>query len=275
MTGVPAGWCVKLFDTIGFERRWYVLCSENRVAMLTDHGEKLNTACSGYISSAAARYLPFAVFMAFIGFEGVLRFLADHGVVNLPDVCFLYLYPVRIVAVVSILYSCRCRYRELDWKGLVNLRYTSVSVFAGLVVYLLWITLDSWTLGLTQTGVGYNPEKLAHSAKLAVITIRILGAVLVVPLMEELFWRSFLIRYIQNPDFEKVAIGGFSWASFLITIVLFGVEHHQIVAGIVAGIIYNLLLYHTKNIAHCVLAHSITNLILAGYVLAAGRWDLW
>jgi len=46
------------------------------------------------------------------------------------------------------------------------------------------------------------------------------------PSFEEPFWRSFLIRWVVNPDFEKVAFGTFTLASFAGTVVLFGLEHN-------------------------------------------------
>ena len=104
---------------------------------------------------------------------------------------------------------------------------------------------------------------------------RIAGAVLVVPLMEELFWRSFLIRYIIDKNFDSVRMGTFTWASFLITAVLFGFEHNYILAGIMAGVFYNLLLYKTRSLAQCVLAHAVTNLALAIYVVSTGKWQFW
>lgn len=94
-------------------------------------------------------------------------------------------------------------------------------------------------------------------------------------LMEELFWRSFLIRSIIARDFEKVPLGLFTWASFLLTVVLFVLEHTLIPAGIMAGLFYNLILYGTRSIAQCVLALAVTNLALAGYVLITRKWYFW
>jgi CAAX prenyl protease-like protein len=93
--------------------------------------------------------------------------------------------------------------------------------------------------------------------------------------MEELFWRSFLIRYIIGNDFSKIPIGTFSWASFLITVVLIGLEHHYFLAGMMAGAVFNLLLYFTRSISQCILAHAVANLALGIYVLQTGKWLFW
>jgi hypothetical protein len=107
------------------------------------------------------------------------------------------------------------------------------------------------------------------------VLFRMAGAVLIVPLMEELFWRSFLIRYIIDKNFENVPPGTFTWVSFLLTVVLFGFEHHYILAGMMAGVFYNLLLYRTRSLAQCVLSHAVTNLALGIYVVSTGKWQFW
>ena len=105
--------------------------------------------------------------------------------------------------------------------------------------------------------------------------IRIFGASVVVPIMEELFWRSFLIRWIVNTRFESVPLGTFTVGSFLITVVLFGLEHNLWLAGMMAGAAYNLLLYRTGRIWPCILAHGLTNFLLGVHVLVTQEWQWW
>jgi CAAX prenyl protease-like protein len=166
-------------------------------------------------------------------------------------------------------------YPELTIKDLTNVPATLASCCFGLLVFALWIRMD-WTLGAAGMPQGFNPELLPGRNTQIVMTIfRIAGAVLVVPLMEELFWRSFLIRYVIDKNFDTVPMGTFTWASFLFTAVLFGLEHNYIFAGIMAGIFYNLLLYRTRSLAQCVLSHAVTNLALAIYVVYTGKWQFW
>lgn len=225
-------------------------------------------------SPAAARYLPFVAYMLFVGAEELIRMLIERGVLPLAREQLLYLYPLKILVVVGLLYSFRRQYHELSWRDLHKLPTTLFVSVVGLLVFLLWINLD-WVFHAASTPHGYDPTLLSPALQLPMTVVRIAGAVLVVPVMEELFWRSFLIRYIDNQQFEAVPVGHFSWASFLITVVLFGLEHHLIVAGMVAGILYNLVLYRTRSLAQCILAHGITNLALALYVLNTGRWEFW
>ena len=110
---------------------------------------------------------------------------------------------------------------------------------------------------------------------MAWISIRLFGAVVIVPIMEELFWRSFLLRYLINTEFKQVTLGTFNWFSLIWTVLLFGLEHQRWLAGMAAGILYTLLLYRTKSLSACILAHAITNLALGIYVLVTQHWEYW
>jgi hypothetical protein len=88
------------------------------------------------------------------------------------------------------------------------------------------------------------------------IGVRVFGAVVVVAFMEEIFWRGFLIRWIDGKDFKRVPIGVCSWKSFGITVVVFGFEHEQWLAGMVCGALYNWLYCRRKDLFSCVLAHA-------------------
>jgi hypothetical protein len=105
------------------------------------------------------------------------------------------------------------------------------------------------------------------------VAIRIAGAALVVPVMEELFWRSFLMRWIAAPDFESVEPSQLGFKSFVITVLLFGVEHNLWLAGIVAGAAYSLLYMRHRTLWSPILAHAVTNGLLGIWVVrpAAGR----
>lgn len=228
-----------------------------------------------FINSAFYRYIPFAVFMAFVGLDEVMRFLAGHGLIILEETTLYYLYPVKILVVAYLLYRYRSEYHELSFKELLTIPTTLVVSCVGVLIFILWTRMD-WTLDAAATPLGFNPMQLPDRTVQIVMTLfRVGGAVLVVPLMEELFWRSFLIRYIIDSNFEQVRIGTFTWGSFLLTVVLFGAEHNYIYAGIMAGVVYNLVLYKTRSLAQCVLAHAVTNLALAIYVVFTGQWQFW
>ncbi len=221
------------------------------------------------------RVAPFALFMTFVGLEEALRFLTGKGLLEISPQVVQGLYPVKALAVALVLFLFPGSYDEINMRDLAKPLALMLSVAAGLAVFAFWVRLDlPWaTIGKPA---GFDPNIYTDGSVRSVMTaFRLFGAVLVVPVMEELFWRSFLIRYIVSPDFSKVPVGHVTWPSFLVTAVLFGLEHNLVVAGILAGIVYNALLCHTRSLSSCILAHAVTNLALGIYVLTAGRWYFW
>jgi len=227
----------------------------------------MTEAASNLPAKLPPQVLPFALFMAFIGIEEVLRSL---GLPGLPPYAA---YPLKTVATAALLLFLRKSYRELEFRDLLAPLPTLLSVTLGVAVFLLWIRMD-WGFATLGTPAGYNPQVFGAAAPL-LAGIRLFGAAAVVPVMEELFWRSFLLRYLIAPDFSRVAVGRFTWSSFLIATALFGLEHNLYLAGMMAGAAYNLLLYRTKSVAQCILCHAVTNLALGIYVLCTGNWQFW
>lgn len=221
------------------------------------------------------RVLPFALFMGWIGLEECLRFVALRHGTPLPESAMQYLYAGRALSAGTALYLFRDRFPELRLRDLLELKTTALCAGAGVVTFLLWISVPA-ALQSPSPPAGFDPALFPEGATRALmVAVRVAGAVAVVPVMEELFWRSFLLRYLVSADFDSVPLGSFTWASFLCTSLLFGLEHHLILSGILAGALYNLILYRTRSLAQCVLAHAVTNLALALYVLETGRWQFW
>ncbi|MBY0585581.1 CAAX prenyl protease-related protein [bacterium] len=126
--------------------------------------------------------------------------------------------------------------------------------------------------------VGFNPfQEIADPiARYAFLIARFIGLALIVPIIEEVFWRGFLLRYlIDDRQFNSVPVGTFSSMSFLLVTLFFGLVHPELVAALFWGAGINLLLYQTRNLWATVIAHGITNLLLGIYVLQYGAWQLW
>jgi len=187
-----------------------------------------------------------------------------------PSEGFLpWLYPLKTVAVGAILVAFAEAFPPLER------RFTALAVSVGVVVFVLWV-LPEGRYPMWATPRGANPfEHLSGMSAWAWIGVRIVGASVVVAVMEEVFWRGFLLRWIVNQDFRKVPIGAFTWPSFLVTSALFAVEHPRWLVGLMAGVAYNLLLYRTRSLYACIVAHGVTNLVLALWVLHTGRWSFW
>jgi hypothetical protein len=109
------------------------------------------------------------------------------------------------------------------------------------------------------------------------IGVRIAGAVLVVPVMEELFWRDYLWRMILAPnDFKLAKVGEWGWMPFLIVSGVFSVVHgNWWLTAIVWALMVGALLVYTKSLGACIIAHATTNLLLALYVLKTHDWSFW
>jgi len=108
------------------------------------------------------------------------------------------------------------------------------------------------------------------------LAFRIFGTAVLVPIIEELFWRGWLMRYIINPNFQKIPLGAYSSTALWLTAALFATEHGPYwEVGFLAGLIYNLWMVRTRNLMDCIVAHAVTNACLAAYVLAFGRWEYW
>ncbi len=102
---------------------------------------------------------------------------------------------------------------------------------------------------------------------------RAAGIALCVPVMEELFWRGFLMRWLIQDDFTAVPMGTYTPYSFWITTALFaGVHGAEWPQGLVVGLLYGAWFVRTKKLGDIMLAHGVTNLLLTFYCLIAHDW---
>jgi len=218
-----------------------------------------------------SRAFPFAAYMLFILIQDMVTPLFSEAIASvwLTPV----IYAIKIAAVIAVLIYFWRSYDELRMENIEPAKLLW-ALGAGVFVFVLWINTD-WKFATMGNPTVYDPRLIPGNRVYIFIALRLFGASVVVPIFEEIFWRSFILRYIINPDFTRVNIGAFTWASFLISSLLFGLEHYLWLAGIVAGLCYNLLLYKTKHINYCILAHGITNFLLGLYVLFTASWRFW
>ena len=218
------------------------------------------------------RILPFAVYMGFIALSQLLTMLfpADAQSQGIE----LWLYPVKIFVVGGLLVFFWSKFSELKNPICVNWREGLSVVGVGLLVYFLWVRMD-WSWAIQGELSAYNPFEHANGMGILLAGVRLFGASVVVPVMEELFWRSFLIRWIIDNRFNAVPLGAFTIGSFAATVVLFGLEHNLWLAGMMAGALYNILLYQTRRLWPCILAHGLTNFVLGIHVLVTEEWQWW
>lgn len=242
---------------------------------MTEHNEhRIVTSAPATLSvdtpflnrAAWARILPFGTYIFFI----ILGDLLARAGVERADL--RWLYPVQTGAVLLLLAVFWRKYEELRSFSL-SFRQAAVAVVAGVIVLVLWVNLTApWMI--VGNSAGYDPRTNGEIDWL-LVAIRIAGAALVVPLMEELFWRSFLMRWVEDSEFERVDPARVGLKAILIPVVLFGFEHNLWLAGIVAGAAYTLLYMRHRNLWSPVLAHAVTNGLLGVWVVATGSWTFW
>lgn len=154
----------------------------------------------------------------------------------------------------------------------------------GVAVFALWILPDllfpgyraHWLFTNSVTGAVQSSIPPADLRSPLVLLFRTARAALLVPIIEELFWRGFLLRWLEKPEFEAIPFGSYAPKAFLLTALLFASEHGPYWdVGLLAGAAYNYWAIHTKRLGDCILAHGVTNLCLSLYTIATGKWEYW
>lgn len=213
------------------------------------------------------RSLPFGLYIAFLAIEGLLPDWA-------PGFDVRWLYPVKVGFVALALAVLWRYYTELETWWL-SAGQVLLSVVVGLVVLGLWVNLDAGWMLMGEVGKGFNPTDEAGRIDWVLVAFRIAGAALVVPLMEELFWRSFIQRWAQQSDFLALDPAKIGLKALLIASALFATAHLQWFAGLIAGLAYGWLYIRTRNLWAPILAHAVTNGGLGVYVVVTGQWSFW
>jgi CAAX prenyl protease-like protein len=213
--------------------------------------------------SATAYAAPIVVFGVLTGVEGLL-----------PAGAYPVFYIVKIAVVTATLAYFRGPLGDIRPSWAV----VPLGAAVGLVVFAEWVLLDHFVpyphLG---TRVGYNPFEAIDEvgARWAFLVARFYGLVLVVPVMEELFWRSFLLRYATTADFTSLAVGQFSMTAFWIVVALSAVAHPEWLVAAIASALFAWLLHHTRSLFAVIVSHAVTNSALGGYILIRGQWQYW
>jgi CAAX prenyl protease-like protein len=226
----------------------------------------------------------------------VLNFISDWWAYVIPMAAFMlftwvgtlgkdwfppsYVAKTLIVPVLLILFWHR--YTQIRWN------YWWLGIIVGVIGLVQWIGMEKilmsqswlfWTrLSSDIKNEAFDPTRYFSSpARMwSFIAIRLAGATLVVPVMEELFWRDFLWRNIAAPnDFKLVQVGEYDSTAFWLTPILFASVHVQWLTAIVWGLLIAVLLVRTKSLGACIIAHAVTNFLLGLYVLHTHEWFFW
>lgn len=219
--------------------------------------------------SAWARIAPFALFMLLLALRGAWP---PGGLWGLDG---RWLYAVQTLAVGTLLIVLSRQYGELVVQNLPTGREWLISVAVGAGVFVLWVTLDRPWMKVGEPAASFVPLKPDGRIDNLLVTFRLLGAVVVVPVMEELFWRSFLMRWIDHPIFAGADPQATSLKAIVLSTFVFTLAHTQWLAAVAAGLAYALLYVKTGKLWTAVAAHALTNALLGAWVLKTHNWAYW
>ncbi len=217
-----------------------------------------------------AYVLPMAAFLLFTwaGADAVVNRAVPHA--------YPLSYVLKTGVVAAVLWAFRRRYTRVVWSHLW------LGALVGVVGVLQWVGMQLWLQRFEFFRPGDDPFDPTRAFDSPLVTYgfiaaRLAGAVLLVPVMEELFWRDFLWRQILAPkDFKLAQVGEWAWTPFLGVSVAFALVHgNWWLTSIVWGLMIGALLVYTKSLGACIVAHAVTNLLLGVYVLRTGDWAFW
>ena len=186
-------------------------------------------------------------------------------------------YAIKCAAAALLMWYFWPWYTRVSWRRL------DLGVIAGLFGTALWVASEYacqylGIAGRPDPAKFYNPDIMLGQGWQAwvYLCIRVTGPALVVPVMEELFFRDFAQRaLIRGYRFQDIPVGTFTWSSLLIMSVLFGINHgfDYFIPGLLYGLLMGVLVIRTKSLGACIVAHGVTNWTLYLYVIYRGDWQ--
>jgi CAAX prenyl protease-like protein len=217
--------------------------------------------------SALVRIAPFAVFMLLLVVRGSLP----------PSGGFdaRWVYGVGLLLTGGLLLGFRREYGELARQNWPTGPEAALAAAVGAAVFWLWILLDAPWMQMAAAAAPFTPLDGQGQPMWPLIAVRWIGAALLVPVMEELFWRSFLMRWIEHHTFEAVDPRRVGLKAIVLSTFVFMLAHTLWLAAIVAGLAYAWLYRRTGKLWVAVIAHAVTNGALGVWVVMTGNWAFW
>jgi CAAX prenyl protease-like protein len=213
-------------------------------------------------SPESARVLPFAVFV-----------IMTFGQGQFGPASIYWVYLLKSIVGAWLIWESRPFVQEMRWK------LSWEAMIVGVVVCGLWVGLDGLYPRLAKPEVLWNPNKQfgAESGMSWFFNLtRLIASSLVVPPLEEVFYRSFLYRYFVRLNFLTMPQGQFHALSFIVTSAIFGLMHpDRWLAGILCGLAYQGLTIRKNRLGDAMTAHGVTNFLLGIWIIWRGDWSFW
>src|SRR3984893_4643635 len=196
---------------------------------------------------------PMVLFVAFLGLIALLHKIDNSFWLRSAE---YWVYPLQTILCGALLMWFWREY-PLHQPARVGL-----GIATAIFIFVVWISPQQF-FGFPARTNGFNPDVFATQPALywSTIVFRFLRLVVVVPLVEEIFWRGFLLRYLIDEKFDRGPFGTFSWLLFSVVALAFGFSHSRPdwAVAILTGTLYNWVAYSSKNLVTCVLTHATTN----------------
>jgi uncharacterized protein len=209
-----------------------------------------------------ARVAPFVIFVVLTACQG--QFGEDSR---------YWLYLIKTLVGAWLIWEMRPFVAEMRWA------ISWEAIVVGAAVFGIWIGLDGLYPRLSEAEAVWNPPKrFGEGSGLAwlFILVRIGGSSIVVPPLEEVFYRSYVYRVLVKNDFRAMPLGQFHGLSFVVTSAIFGFMHpDRWLAGILCGLAYQWLVIRKNRLGDAMTAHAITNFLLGLWVIWKGAWSFW
>jgi exosortase E/protease (VPEID-CTERM system) len=214
------------------------------------HWAGLFTAKKAYPATGSHGQLATALLVPF------LVLMASTLLTRAFIVDFNYFYPLVVAVAALSLWYYRHHYAFLSFTW----SYSSIGI--GILVFVVWTALEPEPTG-SANELAQSFAELPPGLAVVWVIFRLIGFVLVVPIVEELVFRGYLLRKLAAWDFDNVPVGHFTWLSFIGSSLLFGLLHDLWLAGTLAGAGYALAVYKRGQIGDAIIAHATTNAMLA------------
>ncbi|MGC1479623.1 MAG: CAAX prenyl protease-related protein [Chthoniobacterales bacterium] len=222
--------------------------------------------------SLYAYCLPFALFMLGLAAVSVVKMLAPDSDTFLLANPAYWVYPLQsLLCAGALIYF----WRDYDFGSQKSLPF---AIGVGIIVLFVWISPEAF-FGFEDRLEGFDPTVFDESAGLywGTVLARFFRLVIIVPLIEEIFWRGFLQRYLIKENFTDVPFGQYTHLSFWGVVVAFTLVHQpaDYLGAAITGALFGWIAIRTKSLLCCVVAHAVTNLILGFYIMWTQQWGYW
>jgi CAAX prenyl protease-like protein len=222
----------------------------------------------------AVRIAPFVIFVLLTAAQGKFGAASAY-----------WFYLAKTLVGLSLVLAMRPLVAEMRWA------FSWEAVLVGVGVFGMWIGIGGdWTAQNSlwvKLGLSHAPTSLESIwdpriqfggytvTACLLMAVHVLGMTFIVPPLEEVFYRSFLYRYVIRHDFLSASLNQFSLRAFVVTALIFGISHNEWLAGILCGAAFQWLVLRKNRLGDAMTAHAITNFLLGIWVVTRGAWHFW